>query len=127
MFSVKWSRFCAAVVLATLGAHNLAWGQPQNSPPTADSAATAPHFRPLTEADVQDALAQVKVAAAALDQRFSSAGTSADGWREYLSWDTFKGELPKAKPNDAVLGDTYKKLAAGYEGLELKWFASLRT
>jgi len=127
MFSVKWSRFCAAVVLATLGAHNLAWGQPQNSPPTADSAATARHFRPLTEADVQDALAQVKVAAAALDQRFSSAGTSADGWREYLSWDTFKGELPKAKPNDAVLGDTYKKLAAGYEGLELKWFASLRT
>ena len=87
----------------------------------------APQFRPLTEANVQDALAQVKAAAAALDQRFATAGTSADGWKEYLSWDQFKGELQKAKPDKAVLSDVYDKLAAGYEGLELKWFANLRT
>ena len=66
-------------------------------------------------------------AAAALDQRFATAGTSADGWKAYLSWDLFQSELQKAKPNSAVLGDTYKDLAAGYEGLELKWFADLRT
>ena len=92
----------------------------------ASGAVAAPQFRPLTEADVQDALAQVKAAAAAVDQRFATAGPSADGWKEYLSWDQFKGELQKAKPDDAVLGDVYDKLAAGYEGLELKWFANLR-
>ena len=128
MFGLKLSRFGAVAILATLGAQNLVWGQPQNPPPVAASGAgAAPQFRPLTEADVQDALAQVKAAAAALDQRFATAGTSADGWKEYLSWDQFKGELQKAKPDKAVLGDVYDKLAAGYEGLELKWFANLRT
>jgi hypothetical protein len=76
---------------------------------------------------VQDALAQVKVAASALDQRFGTAGTSADGWKAYLSWSPFNSELQKAKPDSAVLRDVYKKLAAGYEGLELKWFVDLRT
>jgi len=98
------------------------------SPPvTAGGASAAPQFRPLTEADVQDALAQVKAAVAALDQRFATAGPSANGWKEYLAWDQFKGELPKARPSRAVLGDVYHKLASGYEGLELKWFANLRT
>ena len=87
----------------------------------------APPFRPLTAADAQDALAQVKTAAADLDQRFATAGTSADGWKEYLSWDQFKGELAKAQPDTTVLGKVYKRLASGYEGLELKWFANLRT
>jgi hypothetical protein len=128
MFRLKWSRFGAAVILAALGVQNLAWGQPQNSPPMANNGTSAtPQFRPLTAADVQDALAQVKVAAAALDQRFGTAGTSADGWKAYLSWNPFNSELQKAKPDNAVLGDAYKKLAAGYEGLELKWFADLRT
>ena len=128
MSCLKLSRFCAVAILATLGIQNLVWGQPQNSPPAADSAASAaPQFRPLTEADVQDVLARVKTAADALEQRFATAGTSADGWREYLSWDKFKGELPKAKPDQAVLGEAYNKLAAGHEGLELKWFAGLRT
>ena len=76
----------------------------RTSPPVAAMRrAAAPQFRPLTEADVQDALAQVKAAAAALDQRFATPATSADGWKEYLSWDQFKGELQKAKPDDAVL------------------------
>ena len=128
MFGLKLSRFGVVAILATLGAQNLVWGQPQNAPPwLLAGRVAAPQFRPLTEADVQDALAQVKAAAAALDQRFATAGTSADGWKEYLSWDKFKSELQKAKPDNAVLADVYKKLAAGYEGLELKWFANLRT
>ncbi len=103
-------------------------GAASESPPVAATGTSAaPQFRPLTEADVQDMFAQVKTAADALEQRFATAGTSADGWKEYLSWDKFKGELQQAKPDKAVLGDAYTKLAAGYEGLELKWFANLRT
>ena len=128
MFSVKLSRCGMVAILATLGAQDLVWGQPQNSPPVAVvGTGAAPQFRPLTEADVQDALAQVKAAVAALDQRLAIAGPSADGWKEYFSWDTLKGELQKAQPDKAVLGDLREKLAAGYEGLELKWFANLRT
>ena len=126
MFGLKLSRFGVVAILAALGAQNLVWGEPQTPPVATSGASAAPQFRPLTEADVQDALAQVKAASAALDQRFATAGTSADGWKEYLSWDQFKSELPKAKPDEAVLRDVYNKLAAGYEGLELKWFANLR-
>ena len=128
MFGLRWSRYGAVIILAALGARTLAWGQP-NPPSSAEpkSVSVSPQFHPLTDADVQDALAQIKAAAAALDLRFAAAGTSADGWKEYLAWDKFKSELQKTKPDDAVLGDTYKQLAAGYEGLELKWFANLRT
>ena len=129
MFRLKLSRFGAVAILATLGTQNLVWGQPQNPPPR--SRELGQHRPTVPPADrgrrAGLALAQVKAAAAALDQRFAAAGTSADGWKEYLSWDKFNGELPKAKPHNAVLGDAYKKLAAGYEGLELKWFANLRT
>ena len=127
MFGMKWTRFGVVAILATLGAQELVWGQPQTPPVLAAGGPSAtPQFRPLTAADVQDALAQVKAATAALDERFAAAGTSADGWKEYLSWDQFKSELQKAKVDDAVLADVGKKLAAGHEGLELKWFANLR-
>ena len=35
--------------------------------------------------------------------------------------------MTKAKPDNPAILDVYKKLSAGYEGLELKWFADLRT
>jgi hypothetical protein len=95
--------------------------------PAAAAPTASPQFQPLTEADAQDDLAKVKAAAAALDQRFASAGSSANGWKEYLSWPAFEAELQKAKPDQAALADAYKNLAAGHEGLELKWFADLRT
>ena len=127
MFSLKLSRFGVVAILAALGAQNLV-GEDRRTPPLLLRAASAaPQFRPLTEANVQDALVQVKAAVAALDRRFATAGTSADGWKEYLSWDKFKSELQKVRPDNAVLKDTYDKLAAGYDGLELKWFANLRT
>jgi hypothetical protein len=81
----------------------------------------------LTDADVQAVLIPVQAATIALDQRFQAAGATAAGWKQYLSWDQYKAELQKAKPDAAVLGEVYNKLAAGYEGLELKWFANLRT
>jgi len=128
MSSLKLSKFGVVAILATLGSQNLVWGQPQNTPPVAVSPAGATHqFRPLVEADVQEMLTQAKAAVAALDERFATAGASAEGWKQYLSWDKFKSELQKAKPEKALVGDVYNKLAAGYEGLELKWFANLRT
>jgi len=127
MFGTKWARFGVIAFLAALETQVLAWGQPQASPPVVASQATAPpQFRSLTSSDVEDGLAQVRAAVVALDERFATAGPSANGWREYLAWDEFKGELAKAKPDDAVLKDRYDRLAAGYEGLELKWFANLR-
>jgi hypothetical protein len=127
MFGLKWSSFATVAILAALGFQCLAWGQSQ-SPPVGTTGGTiaTPQFRPLTEADARDALAQTKAAAAAVDQRFANAGPSGDGWKEYLSWDQFKAELLKAKPDNTVLANTYGKLAAGHEGLELKWFADLR-
>ncbi len=128
MFRLNWCRFVLASILATLGSNDAFGGQPQNSPPVATKGtAVTSRFRPLTDADVQDGLTRVKAAAAALDQRFASAGDSADGWKQYLSWDALKAELQKAKPDSRSLGDVYMKLAAGYEGLELKSFADLRT
>ena len=99
MFSMKLSRFCAVAILATLGAQNLVWGQAADPPRCGCwRSNAAPQFRPLTEADVQDALARVKAAADALDQRFATAGTSADGWKEYLSWDKFKANCKRPSP-----------------------------
>jgi len=126
MFDLKLSSLGVVAIFATLGSQNLVSGQ--LPPPAANVAAVpTPQFRTLTEADVQDALTQAKAAVAALDERFAAAGASADGWKDYLSWDKFKGELQKAKPEKAVVSDVYNKLAAGHEGLELKWFANLRT
>ncbi len=127
MFGIKLTWFGAVAILATLGTENLVCGQPQNSPLVAGTATSAaPQFRPLTAADVQDALAQVKTAADALEQRFATGGASTADWKEYLSWEALKSELKNDNPKRAVLGEAYKNLAAGYEGLELKWFANLR-
>ncbi len=128
MLCAKWNRWGLIAIAIVLGSHSMVWGQ-LPAPPTMPTTGNVqpPQFRPLTEADVQDDLAQVKAAAAAIDQRFATAGPSAEGWKEYLSWAAFEAELQKRKPDQAVLGDVYKKLASGYEGLELKWFADLRS
>ena len=127
MLGMNLRNFGIVAVLVTLGTQNLLWAQTPAPPAAAaNAAAAAPQFRPLTAADAQDALAQVRSAADAVEQRFATAGSSADGWKAYLAWDQFKGELQKAKPDGAILVDVYKKLASGYEGLELKWFANLR-
>ena len=129
MLSAKWNLCGTIAIVIVLGSLSSVWGQPQAVSPGA--AATGgvippPAFRPLTEADVQDDLAQVKTAAAAIDERFAAAADSAEGWKQYLSWTAFQAELQKAKPDTKVLSDVYQKLAAGYEGLELKCFADLR-
>ena len=121
MSCAKSNLLGAIVLLIVLGNRTVVFGQAVAAP------AAAPQFHSLTAADVQDNLAQVKAAAAALDRRFAAAGPSASGWREYLAWPAFEAELQKPTPDQAVLGDVYKSLAAGNEGLELKWFADLRS
>ena len=67
----------AITLIATLGSRSMVHGQPQAAPLPAPSAASpAPQFRPLTEADAQADLAELKSAAAAVDQRFATAGDS---------------------------------------------------
>ncbi len=119
MLCARWT-FLAATALVALG-------NPISSEAQQPSTASAPQFRPLTEADAQDNLAQLRTAAAALDQRFARAGESAEGWKTYLSWPTAQAELQKSKPDPAVLVDELEKLGAGYDGLELKPFADLRS
>ena len=140
MLRAKSNMLGAIVLSIMLGSQTIVSGQVPAVPPPpatalqpaapaspASGAATAvSEFHPLTEADAQNDLIQVKAAAAALDQRFAIAGPSANDWKEYLSWPAVEAELQKAKPDPAVLGDAYKRLAAGYEGLELKPFAGLR-
>ena len=136
MLRAKSIMLGAIALLVVLGSHTVVFGQAPAAPlppPAAAAAgplptpAAAPQFRPLTEADAQEDLAQVKAAAAALDQQLATAGASASGWKEYLAWAPFEAELQKPKPDPAMLGEVYKSLAAGYEGLELKWFADLRS
>jgi hypothetical protein len=117
----------AITLIATLGSRSMVHGQPQAVPlPAPGAASPPPQFRPLTEADAQADLAELKSAAAAVDQRFATAGDSAEGWKTYLSWAAFEAELQKPKPDPAALADVLEKLGAGYDGLELKWFANLR-
>ncbi len=133
MLRAKSNIFGAIALSIVLGSHTVVFGQaaatlpPPAAPLPAPGAATASQLQTLGDADVQDDLARVKAAAAALDQRFATAGPSANGWKEYLAWPAFETELQKAKPDPAILGDVYKSLAAGYEGLELKSFAELRS
>jgi hypothetical protein len=127
MFGLKLSRIAALAVVAILGAQGLVWGQlPIPPAPTVEPTAAAAQFHPPTEADVQSKLVPVRAAAAALEQRFGTAGDSAAGWKEYLGWNRFQSELQKPNPDKMALNEMYTNLAAGYDGLELKWFADLR-
>jgi hypothetical protein len=83
-------------------------------------------FRPLTDADAQTALADVKAAAASLEERLDASEQNGPGWKTYLGWDKLQEQLKQAKPDKATLATAYTKLAAGYDGLELKWFARTR-
>ena len=89
-------------------------------------AAAKGQFRPLGDADGQAALAEVKAAAAALEDRLNDSDKNGPGWKTYLGWDKVQEQLKQAKPDAAVLTTAYAKLAAGHDGLELKWFALTR-
>lgn len=117
----------ATLVLATA----YAMAQSVDCPSAAELAVRAraakTQFRPLTKADAQQALDQLKATAAQLDQRLAASGTKEENWRKYVKWEQLTEQLNKAgEPDAAVLGTIYSRFAAGYEGLELKWFARVR-
>lgn len=84
-------------------------------------------YRPLDQTDVVAARADLNAAIAAVEARFAKAGTSAEGWRNYLGWAELKQELAKpAGPDLAQLEKAFGRLSAGHEGLRLMPFATLR-
>jgi len=84
-------------------------------------------FRALDQADVSAARAELKTAIDALEARFSKAGESAQGWKDYLSWDALQEELAKPDgPNLGQLEKTYARMMSGHEGLGLVPFRGLR-
>jgi len=104
----------------------------RSQPPPVDDLSTAvlaakADFRPLTEADLRDAEAELRAALARLDARLKAAGPEADGWRSYLRWDAMQDELAReGGPDLRALDEIHAKYAAGHDGLGLVWFADVR-
>jgi hypothetical protein len=105
---------------------------PAEAFPPADQLAAAcrkakADFRPLTEADLQDAKAELIDAMARLDRRLDAAGENGAAWRKYLQWPRLRAQLQQGKtPDLEVLDAVYTRYTAGYDGLELVWFLDLR-
>ena len=99
-------------------------GSPQQL--AAMARAAKAQFRPLTEADAQQALARLKTAIADLDARLSLAGQTGQDWRKYLLWDKLQAQVQQPQPDVEVLGTIFGRFASGQEGLELKWFVGVR-
>ena len=120
--------FCSVVSAMMLGGY--ATGEPAAAPnlPLVDTIRAAKsQFHPITKADSQDAMQRLVAAVAQLDERLNAAGKKGQNWRKYLQLDDLQAQLQRQDgPDMAVLGTIYVKLAAGYEGLELKWFALVR-
>jgi hypothetical protein len=133
---VGWIGAMAVVVTACLFV-SYGWGEGPAADP-AQSAAGSPQqlaamaraakgqFRPLTEADAQQALARLTAAVEDLQQRLNIAGQKGEDWKKYVLWDQLQDQLRQPKPDAAALGGVFKRFSAGYEGLELKWFVQVR-
>ena len=84
-------------------------------------------FRPLAQADMEQAKVKLLEALGRLDQRLTQAGPSGDGWRKYLQWESLQSELQRPQaPDVAALTNIYKRYAADKEGLDLVWFLDVQ-
>ena len=84
-------------------------------------------FRALDQSDVEAARAELDHAAGVLEGRFTKAGESAQGWKDYLKWESLQNELAKPEgPELAQLEGMFVRLSAGHEGLGLTPFRGLR-
>jgi hypothetical protein len=81
-------------------------------------------FRPLTQADVEQAKNVLIEALDRLDQRLAQADGNGAVWGKYLELKTLRDQLGQAKgPDKEVLGNTLnRRFNSGHEGLELVWF-----
>lgn len=84
-------------------------------------------FRALDQSDMAAARADLDAAVSALEARFSKAGDSAQGWKDYLKWDALLEELAKPDgPDLPLLEQVYARMLSGHEGLGLVPFQGLR-
>lgn len=84
-------------------------------------------FRPLSQADLDAAGAELNEAVTALESRFTKAGESAEGWKAYIEWESLLEQMAKPEgPDLAQLEQMYGRLSAGHEGLGLVAFRGLR-
>jgi len=84
-------------------------------------------FIPFGPQTAQRALARLKAAVAALDQRLRLAGPNGQAWREYLGWQELTEQLDRGPQADLDRLDAiYYKFDAGFEGLGLYWFTDVR-
>lgn len=84
-------------------------------------------FFAYTEADVAAAKAELGAAIGRLDAYLESAGPRANDWRGYLTLENLKEQLARPQgPDLPTLDAIYLRLASGYEGLQLVWFADVR-
>ena len=83
-------------------------------------------FHPLTQADLEPIKIELCAAVKRLDDRLAAAGPSGELWRKYLHWNAFQEELGKSAPKRELLGDVYRRLSGGEEGLNLVWFVEVQ-
>lgn len=84
-------------------------------------------FVPPTQADLDQARKRLVQAMASLEQRLKTAGPEAHGWRVYLRWEDLRAQLARPEgPELPVLDQIYARFDAGYQGLNLVWFESVR-
>jgi len=84
-------------------------------------------FIPFGPQTAHRALARLKAAVGALDQRLRLAGPNGQAWREYLGWQELTEQLARGPQADLDRLDAiYYKFDAGFEGLGLYWFTDVR-
>lgn len=119
------------VTLITATCYTLAADVPTTIPPAKDLPAlckkTKAEFRPLTQADVQQAKTVLSEAIGRLENRLNQAGANGAEWRKYLLSEVLQEQLRGAKQLDKnVLVRVYQRYASGHEGLELVWFLDVQ-
>lgn len=83
-------------------------------------------FRPVTEADVEQARQQVLQAMAAVDNYLTPGTANTAAWKEYLQWEELRAQLQPGTTADLqVLGSVYRRLTENHTGLELSIFRNL--
>jgi len=120
---------CATLSMAAC--YTLAADVPTTIPSVKDLPAlarkTKAEFRPLAQADVQQAKDVLSEAVGRLENRLNQAGANGAEWRKYLLSDALHEQLHSNKPLDKrVLIQIYQRYASGNDGLELVWFLDVQ-
>ncbi len=115
-----------ATVSYVAGAGTAENAVPPKDLPAACKAAKA-EFRPISQADVQQAKTELLEALDRLDQRLSQAGPNGEDWRKYVLWDQLQDELRGDKqPDRELLARVQKRYRPDHDGLELVWFIDVQ-